>query len=70
MATWLYGILPGDGVDLAVMRQTFDECLKPMMSRAPLTFVGTAEPMMAMCAARFGQPATAVDLLVGKYVKN
>ncbi len=69
-ATWLYGILPGDGVDLAVMRQTFEELLKPMLTRAPLTFVGSAEPMMAMCAARFGQPAVAVDLLVGKYVKN
>jgi TAT (twin-arginine translocation) pathway-exported protein len=69
-ATWLYGILPGDGVDLAVMRQTFEELLKPMLTRAPLTFVGTAEPMMAMCAARFGEPAIAVDLLVGKHDKN
>jgi len=70
MATWLYGILPGDGVDLGVMRQTFEQLLKPMMTRTPLTFVGTAEPMMAMCAARLGQPAHAVDLLVGKYDKN
>jgi protein-glucosylgalactosylhydroxylysine glucosidase len=69
-ATWLYGILPGDGVDLTVMRQTFDELLKPMLTRTPLTFVGTAEPMMAMCAARFGQPDIAVELLVGKYDKN
>lgn len=70
MATWLYGILPGNGVDVAVMRQTLEESLKPMMTRAPLTFVGTAEPMMAMCAARLGEPGIAVDLLVGKYEKN
>ncbi|MDR3752424.1 MAG: twin-arginine translocation signal domain-containing protein [Terracidiphilus sp.] len=69
-ATWLYGILPGDGVDLAVMRQTFEELAKFMTTRTPLNFVGTAEPMMAMCAARFGQPDIAVELLVGKYVKN
>lgn len=69
-ATWLYGILPGEGVDLAVMRQTFETLLKPMMTRAPLTFVGTAEPMMAMTAARLGEPNTAVDLLVGKYNQN
>jgi len=69
-ATWLYGILPGNGVDMAVMRQTLEECLKPMRARAPLTFVGTAEPLMAMCAARLGEPAIAVDLLVGKFEKN
>jgi hypothetical protein len=70
MATWLYGILPGSGVDLAVMRRTLEESLKVMSTRAPLNFVGTAEPMMAMCAARFGEPELAVDLLVGKNEKN
>jgi len=70
MATWLYGILPGNGVDLVVMRQTFEELARFMTTRTPLTFVGTAEPMMAMCAARFGLPDIAVELLVGKYDKN
>lgn len=69
-AIWLYGILPGDGVDLTVMRKTFDELLTPMLTRTPLTFVGSSEPLMAMCAARFGRPDISVDLLVGKYVKN
>ncbi|MGD1106479.1 MAG: hypothetical protein ABR865_05500 [Terracidiphilus sp.] len=69
-ATWLYGILSGKGVDLAVMRRTLEELLKVRSTRAPLNFVGTAEPMMAMCAARFGEPELAVDLLVGKNAKN
>jgi hypothetical protein len=69
-ATWLYGILPGDGVDLAVMRRTLEELLKAKAGRPLINFVGTTEPMMAMCAARFGEPAIAVDLLIGKYEQN
>lgn len=70
MATWVYGLLPGDGVDPAVMRRTLEELVKSMKARPPLNFVGTGEPLMAMCAARLGEPDLAVEVLVGGHEKN
>lgn len=58
--TGVYGWLPGDGVDIEVFRSTFYEVLdKWRMDRV----WGWDFPMMAMAAARLGDPATAVDLL-------
>jgi hypothetical protein len=56
-----FGWLPGDGVDIGVMRATFDRVLaKWRMNKV----WGWDFPMMAMCAARLGLPDRAVDLLL------
>ena len=58
--TGVYGWLPGDGVDLEVFRRTFYKVLdKWQMDR----IWGWDYPMLAMAAARLGDPQTAVDLL-------
>jgi hypothetical protein len=64
MATWLYGILPGRGIDFDAMRNTL-HAVPP--SDGNQTW-GTA--MVAMCAARMKEPDRAIDLLVGKIEKN
>jgi hypothetical protein len=57
----VFGWLPGDGVDPTVMRATFDK----VMDRWQMDRVwGWDFPMMAMAAARLGQPEKAVDLLL------
>lgn len=71
MATWLYGILPGSGVDVEVMRRTLHSTLKPMAAAGPsgdMLFWGGA--MTAMCAARLGETEIAVNQLVAPYKKN
>ena len=59
--TGAYGLLPGDGVDPATMRKTF--------ARVTSTWDfnhtwGWDFPMLAMCAARLGQPDRAIDMLL------
>jgi len=56
-----FGMLPGDGVDTAVLRDTFDEVLKTWdYSRT----WGWDYPVFAMTAARLNLPETAIDMLL------
>jgi len=64
MATWLLGILPGRGVDREAMRKTLHAVAR---GDGDQTW-GTA--MVAICAARMGEPELAVNLLVGDYEKT
>ena len=58
--TGVYGMLPGDGVDVEVFRKTFYNVLDTwQMDRC----WGWDYPMLAMAAARLGDRAKAVDLL-------
>jgi len=59
--TGAFGLLPGDGVDVATMRRTLDQV------RAAWDFNhtwGWDFPMLAMCAARLGEADRAVDFLL------
>ncbi len=56
-----YGMLPGDGVDVPTMRRTF---AKVMATWQLDKMWGWDFPLLAMCAARLGQPDKAVDLLL------
>jgi hypothetical protein len=67
MATWLYGVLPGDGVDKDAMRNTLHAVGQVHGPQAAITW-GTA--MLAMCAARLGEPERAIQLLSGPYERN
>ncbi|HWB86096.1 MAG TPA: hypothetical protein VG675_18275 [Bryobacteraceae bacterium] len=69
MATWLYGVIAADDVDQDVMRRTLDRVAAPRLRR-PQATVTWGLAMIAMCAARMGEPDTAVNLLAGKYEKN
>lgn len=58
--TGIYGWLPGDGVDVETFRKTFYRVLESwQMDR----IWGWDYPMLAMAAARLGDPGKAVDLL-------
>ena len=58
--TGIYGWLPGDGVDIETFRRTFYRVLDTwQMDR----IWGWDYPMLAMAAARLGDPEKAVDLL-------
>ncbi|MGD0797809.1 MAG: hypothetical protein ABR910_08810 [Acidobacteriaceae bacterium] len=67
MTTFMYGVLPGRGIDMDAMRKTLDRVAHPDGMQDSVTW-GTA--MVAMCAARLGEPETAIGLLVGKYTVN
>ncbi len=67
MTTFMYGVLPGRGLDLDAMRNTLHRVVHTDAPQNNITW-GTA--MLAMCAARLGEPDTAVALLVGKYDQN
>ena len=56
-----YGMLPGDGVDMTVMKRTLEKILAVWNFNRTW---GWDFPMLAMTAARLGQPETAVDLLL------
>jgi hypothetical protein len=61
----VYGMLPGDGVDLDIMRRTFKKAMETWQFGRTW---GWDFPMMAMCAARLGEPEDAVALLLhGNY---
>ena len=65
----LYGMLPGDGVDLETMQRTYDQVLQTW----PRYKWGWDYGMMAMAAARLGRPETAVDFLLhpdNRYTAN
>jgi hypothetical protein len=67
MTTFMYGVLPGRGIDKDAMRNTLREVAHAEGVQASVTW-GTA--MMAMCAARLDEPDIAIQLLVGKYTVN
>ena len=67
MTTFMYGVLPGIGIDKVAMRNTLHRVSHPDDIQASVTW-GTA--MMAMCAARLNEPDTAIKLLVGNYTQN
>lgn len=67
MATWLCGVLPGEGIDKEAMRATLHGTTKTDVPQNTITW-GTA--MAAMCAARLNEPDRAVDTLVGKFDTN
>jgi protein-glucosylgalactosylhydroxylysine glucosidase len=67
MTTFMYGVLPGRGIDKDAMRNTLHRVTRPDAPQNSVTW-GTA--MMAMCAARLGEPDLAVNLLAGKFDQN
>jgi hypothetical protein len=67
MATWLYGALPGHGIDQDAIRNTLHRTTRTDVMENSVTW-GTA--MAAMCAARLNEPDRAIDLLAGKYDEN
>ena len=56
-----YGMLPGDGVDTALLRKTYSEVLKTW--NFDRTW-GWDYPVFAMIAARLNKPETAIDMLM------
>jgi hypothetical protein len=67
MTTFMYGVLPGRGLDLGAMRNTLHRVAH---TDAPQNSVTWGTAMTAMCAARLDEPETAIALLVGKYDQN
>jgi hypothetical protein len=67
MTTFMDGALPGEGIDKEAMRNTLHRVDHIDQPQAAVTW-GTA--MMAMCAARLGEPETAIQLLAGPYTVN
>jgi hypothetical protein len=67
MTTFMYGVLPGRGIDREAMRNTLHAVSTTNGLRESVTW-GTA--MMAMCAARLDEPERAIQLLVGQYNQN
>jgi hypothetical protein len=67
MTTFMDGVLPGHGIDQVAMRNTLHQVAHAGQPQASVTW-GTA--MMAMCAARLGEPETAIQLLAGPYTVN
>ncbi len=59
--TGAYGLLPGDGVDPATMRRTLDKVSTTWDFNRTW---GWDFPMLAMCAARLGEPAKSIDFLM------
>ena len=59
--TGAFGLLPGDGVDKPTMRRTLDRVLATW--HFDHTW-GWDFPMLAMCAARLGDPDQAIDFLM------
>jgi hypothetical protein len=56
-----YGMLPGDGVDTAILRNTFNEVLKTWDFDRTW---GWDFPVVAMSAAKLDKPETAIDMLL------
>ncbi len=59
--TGAYGMLPGDGVDRETMRRTLDKVTAVWDFNRTW---GWDFPMLAMCAARLGEPERAMDFLL------
>jgi len=67
MTTFMYGVLPGRGLDLDAMRNTLHRVAH---TDAPQNAVTWGTAMMAMCAARLNEPDLAINLLAGNYDQN
>jgi hypothetical protein len=67
MTTFLYGILPGKDIDKEAMRNTLHAVTRSGRPQSTVTW-GTA--MLAMCAARLGEPDRAIQLLAGPSERN
>lgn len=63
----IYGLLPGDGIDSVIMKKTFHKVLAEWRFD---TGWGWDFPMAAMSAARLGEPAAAIDMLLHGSPKN
>lgn len=59
--TGVYGMLPGDGVDLPTFKHTLEKVCKEWQFNR---IWGWDFPMLAMAAARTEQPALAIDMLM------
>lgn len=59
--TGVYGMLPGDGVDLPTFKHTLEKVCKEWQFNR---IWGWDFPMLAMAAGRTGQPALAIDMLM------
>ena len=59
--TGVYGMLPGDGVDQPTSKRTLEKVSKEWQFNR---IWGWDFPMLAMAAARTGQPALAIDMLM------
>lgn len=59
--TGVYGLLPGDGVDVATMRRTAEKVFTGWQFNHTW---GWDYPMLAMCAARLGEAEKAMDFLL------
>lgn len=59
--TGVYGMLPGDGVDLPTFKRTLEKVSKEWQFNR---IWGWDFPMLAMAAARTGQSALAIDMLM------
>ena len=59
--TGVYGMLPGDGVDLPTFKHTLEKVCKEWQFNR---IWGWDFPMLAMAAPRTGQPALAIDMLM------
>lgn len=64
--TGVYGMLPGDGVDVETFKRTLDKVNKEWQFHR---IWGWDFPMMAMAAARTGQPKMAIDFLMHSSLK-
>ena len=67
MTTFMYGVLPGRGLDLDAMRNTLHRVAH---TDAPQNSVTWGTAMVAMCAARLNEPDLAINLLAGKFDQN
>jgi hypothetical protein len=59
--TATFGLLPGDGVDKTTMHRTLDKISSTWDFKRTW---GWDYPMLAMCAARLGEPEKAIDFLM------
>lgn len=69
MATWLFGVLPGEGIDRDAMHRTLQSAAASR-TRGVQMAITWGYAMVAMCAARMNEPEMAVQLLVPAYETN
>jgi hypothetical protein len=67
MTTFMFGVLPGKGIDKDAMRNTLHRVAHV---DAPQNAVTWGTSMMAMTAARLNEPDLAIQLLVGNFDQN
>jgi len=67
MTTFMFGALPGKGIDIEAMRNTLHRVAH---ADAPQNSVTWGTAMMAMTAARLNEPDLAIQLLVGNFDQN